>query len=78
MFQLWRRFAVWIRSLLLAWFLKKPIQWSNKLGELFSIIIDTMKKTADPVNLDPVKPIPDYNITPQRPLRDFLRKLLGR
>jgi hypothetical protein len=86
MVMLWRRLVVWLRSLLLSWFLKRPIQWSNKLGELFGIIVDAlkMKETKPkpvkpiPVKPIPVKPIPDYNITPKQPVRYFLRKLFKR
>ncbi len=78
MFQLWRRFVVWIRTLLLDWFLKRPIQWSNKLGELFGIIVDVVKKEEDQEPI-PIKPfIPDYDILPKKPVRDFLRKLFNR
>jgi len=82
MVKLWRRLVVWLRSLLLAIFFKKPIQWSNKLGELFGIIVDAlkMKENKDTVTpeVEPKKPTPDYDMIPKRPLRDFLHKLLGR
>jgi len=82
LWQLWRRLVAWLRSLLVCWFLKKPIQWSNKLGELFSIIVEAIKlKEVEPVDIKPEsKPEskPDYNIIPKRPLRDFIRKLLNK
>jgi transcriptional regulator len=75
---IWRRFVVWIRTLLLDWFLKRPIQWSNKLGELFNIIVDVVKKEEDQEPI-PIKPTtPDYDILPKKPVRDFLRKLFKR
>jgi hypothetical protein len=77
---LWRRLVVWLRSLLVAIFFKKPIQWSNKLGELFNIIMDALKMQEDKDNPapEPKKPVPDYDMISKRPLRDFLKKLLGR
>ncbi|MFA5345373.1 MAG: hypothetical protein WC315_03785 [Candidatus Omnitrophota bacterium] len=86
MVKLWRRLVVWLRSLLVALFFKKPIQWSNKLGELFSIIMDALKMQEDKSGTtpkptptpEPKKPIPDYNLIPKRPVRDFFKKLLGR
>ncbi len=82
MVKLWRRLVVWLRSLLVAIFFKKPIQWSNKLGELFSIVMDALKMQEEKDNPtpepEPKKPIPDYDMIPKRPIRDFLKKLLGR
>ncbi len=78
---LWRRLVVWLRSLLIDIFLKKTIQWSNKFGELFGIIVDVLKMTENktvsgtPKVNTKMPTIPDYNLVPKQPIRDFLRKL---
>jgi hypothetical protein len=80
MVKLWRRLVVWLRSLLIALFFKKPIQWSTKLGELLGIIVDAlkMKEDKDTLTPEPKKPVPEYDMVSKRPVRDFFRKLLGR
>jgi len=74
---IWRRLVVWLRTLLIDIVLKRPIQWSNKLSGVFGIIVDTIKRNEQPTLPKP-KIVPDYNIIPRKPIREFFQKLLKR
>jgi|WetSurMetagenome_2_1015567.scaffolds.fasta_scaffold06167_4 hypothetical protein len=66
---LWRRFVVWLRSLLLAIYARKSIDWPNKLNALVLILLDVFKKQEEKV---------EETVTPEnkQPIRNFLRRIL--
>jgi hypothetical protein len=74
MFVIWRQFVSWLRTLLVAWLTKKPIDWHQEIGE----VLDIAKKVNDKTT--PVIPnhtIPDYDLigTTKFRLRDLFKKL---
>jgi hypothetical protein len=74
MFSIWRVFVVWLRTLLLAWMTKKPIDWHKEIDEVLDIAKKVNDKTKDPTK--PINMIPDYDMvgTTKFRLRDLFKK----
>jgi hypothetical protein len=85
MFLLWRRFIVWLRTLLLKLIREEKIDWEKEFVTITNILRELLKKQLDNQTpskpMEPEKPrIPNYDIIgnikrPRKRLLDWLRKL---
>jgi hypothetical protein len=81
MFLLWRRFIVWLRTLLLKLVRKEVINWDQEIVTLTNILREFLKKQSDkkPPPKQIESKIPEYDIIgdikkPRKRLLDWLRK----
>jgi hypothetical protein len=81
MFLLWRRFIVWLRTLLLKLVREEKINWDQEIVAITNILRELLKQQID--NKLPPKPIeskiPDYDIIgtikkPRKRLLDWFRR----
>jgi len=74
MFVLWRKFVVWLRTLLLKLARKQPIKWDEEIIEVTEIIHDVVEANET----TPAPKLPNYDIIgpvvkPRWRLLDWLR-----
>jgi len=84
MFLVWRRFIVWLRTLLLKLIREEKVDWETEVVIITNILRDLLKKQVDSKTpskpIEPEKPsLPDYDIIgnikkPRKRLLDWLRK----
>ena len=60
MFRVWRRFIVWLRTLLLKLNRKEKIEWDKEVVEVIDIIDDATKPEVP--NYDIIGPVPRKRI----------------
>jgi hypothetical protein len=75
MVKLWRKFVVWMRTLLLKLYRKENIVWAQEIIKLLDIIREILNKKQSDENK-----VPNYNITGKipKPRRRFFRRFRRR